>query len=127
MDSILIRGLRCQTHIGTTSEERDAPQPVEIDLELFLDLRPAGWSDRIEDTIDYLTLTRRVQELTVESRFHLLERLAEELATEILSNFPVHEVRLKLYKFPKAMMELTRSVAVEVRRQQASISESSDG
>lgn len=125
MDSILIEGLQCKARIGTTENERAALQPLEIDLELFLDLKTAGSSDEIEDTIDYLTLAHRVQEVAMESRFRLLERLAEELSTEILKTFAAEEIRLRLYKFPQTMKDLARSVAVEIHRKRPTTSDTS--
>lgn len=122
MDSILIEGVRCQAHIGTTAEERETLQTIEIDVELFLDLKTAGNSDQIEDTVNYLAVARRIQELTLENRFHLLERLAEELSTEILTCYPIEEIRLRLHKFPKTMMEIASAVAIEIRRKRPAIS-----
>ncbi|HLV00821.1 MAG TPA: dihydroneopterin aldolase [Acidobacteriota bacterium] len=121
MDSILIEGLQCQAYIGTTEDERKAPQPLSIDMELFLDLKAAGSSDDLEDTVDYLALAQRVREIVLESRFSLLERLAEELSTEILKSFVIEEIRLRLYKLPPEMQGWIRSVAVEIHRKQPTI------
>lgn len=122
MDSILIEGLQCQAYIGTTEEERRVPQPLAIDMELFLDLKAAGSSDELEDTVDYLALAQRVREIVLESRFCLLERLAEELSTEVLKSFVIEEIRLRLYKSPLEMQGWVRSVVVEIHRKRPTVS-----
>ena len=41
-------------------EEHQRAQPFEVDLDLELDLRPAGRSDRLADTVDYGAVTEAV-------------------------------------------------------------------
>ena len=44
-DRILLENIRLEGRHGVHEEERAAPQPFEIDVELVLDLQPAGRAD----------------------------------------------------------------------------------
>ena len=51
-DIVFIRGLRVRGLIGVYEHERDAPRELRLDVDLQLDLRAAGRSDRLDDTLD---------------------------------------------------------------------------
>ena len=52
-DRIQLRGLRAVGTHGVLPEEKSRAQPFEIDLDLAVDLGPAGRSDLLSDTVDY--------------------------------------------------------------------------
>ncbi|MCU0517609.1 MAG: dihydroneopterin aldolase, partial [Oscillatoria sp. Prado101] len=83
MDSIQLTGIRCYGYTGYLPEEQVLGQWFEADLTLWLDLSPAGKSDRIEDTLDYRKAISTVQELLKTSKFALIERVAAEIAEAI--------------------------------------------
>ncbi len=85
-DAIEISGLRLQTYIGVTDEERAEPQAIVVDLRLDADLTKAGISDDLADTIDYDAVINDVSELVRSSKPRLLEHLAEEIAN-LISRF----------------------------------------
>jgi len=51
MDKIIITDLRASGIIGVKSPERDQPQTLLINISLFTDLKPAGLTDNIDDTV----------------------------------------------------------------------------
>ena len=53
MDRIIIRDLRVNALIGTLEHEHTRRQEIRADLELFLDLHPAGRSDDLAKSVDY--------------------------------------------------------------------------
>ena len=59
---------------------RCAPQPFEVDLELLVDLAPAGASDDLADTVDYGALIDAVSRIVATEHYQLLERLAARIA-----------------------------------------------
>jgi len=59
-DRIELRGLRAVGTHGVLAEEQLRGQPFEVDLDLEADLRAAGGSDRLDDTIDYGGLSEAV-------------------------------------------------------------------
>jgi dihydroneopterin aldolase/2-amino-4-hydroxy-6-hydroxymethyldihydropteridine diphosphokinase len=67
------------TH-GLLSEERTRAQPFEIDLDVELDLQPAGRSDDLADTVDYAAVGTAALGVISGPHVDLLERLAELIA-----------------------------------------------
>jgi dihydroneopterin aldolase len=98
LDIVFLRGLRIETVIGIYDWEKEVKQPVVLDIEMAGDVARAAASDRIEDTLDYKAIAKRLKQFVGESRFELVETLAERCATLIREEFGVPWVRLKLDK-----------------------------
>jgi len=101
-DAITVRDLRVPCIIGTTEAERSRKQEVLLSFTLWLDLRRAGGSDLLEDTVDYGQLAARLTALLESSSFHLLEALAEEVASACLRDPRVLRVEVEAHK-PRAV------------------------
>ena len=74
------------------------PQPFEVDVELVMNLQPAGIDDDLEKTVDYgrvFAITRQIVESTT---YRLLEAIAEAISHEILAEFEVTEVGVRVRK-----------------------------
>ncbi|MGA8277286.1 MAG: dihydroneopterin aldolase [Rhodanobacteraceae bacterium] len=98
MDTVFIENLCIDCVIGIYDWERRIRQPVAIDLEMAFDnTRPAA-SDRIEDTLDYKAVAKRLIGFVEASEFQLVETLAERCADIVLAEFDVGWLRLKLSK-----------------------------
>ncbi|MGI8776214.1 MAG: dihydroneopterin aldolase [Acidimicrobiales bacterium] len=82
-DRIELRGLRVLGICGALAEERDRPQPLEIDLDVEADLSGPGRTDSLDDTVDYGAVARAAVRVATEERFTLLEALAERIAQEV--------------------------------------------
>ena len=99
-DRLLLEGLQFFGHHGDVEAERTLGGRVDVDIEIATDLRAAGRSDALEDTVDYVRcheLVRRV----VETRQHnLLERVAEEIAAALLEDARIASVRVRVAKQP---------------------------
>lgn len=83
---------------GVLPREKTTPQRFIVDLELFMDLGPAGREDNLGYTVDYGKVYQCVKELVEKHSFNLLETLAEKLAQAILTGFPVSAVRVGVKK-----------------------------
>ena len=90
-DSVFIEGMRLAAHIGVTAEERDTPQVLRFDITLLCDLRRAGESDDVNDSIDYGAVYRQVVDVVESTPCKLLEHLATIIATALLTAFPACE------------------------------------
>ena len=120
MDKILIRDLAVTTIVGTLEKERVTPRTVLFNLELALDLAPAGRSDDLCCSVNYQQVAKRLTELGRESKFFLIEALAERACALILEEFPaVETVKLTLDK-PGALSEAA-SVAVSIERRRVPV------
>ncbi len=113
-DRVKISGLRVNCIIGVDESERLAPQPVEIDIALDVDLAAAGASDDIADAVDYRSLTDTVVSTVESSSYLLIEALATRVADVCLEESKVAAVEVTLKK-PGAM-PMADYAAVTLRR-----------
>jgi dihydroneopterin aldolase len=98
-DRILLEGMVFHGRHGTLPAERELGQPFVVDLELRLNLRPAGLSDDLEQTVDYGEVHRRAKEIVEGPPVNLTETVAERIAAAILEEHPpVEAVRVKVAK-----------------------------
>ena len=116
-DRIFVRDLRTETIIGIFDWERKVRQTLSFDLEFPGDIRRAAKSDRIEDTLNYKSVAKRVLAFVEASECHLVETLAEQVAQLILKEFAVEWVKVTLNK-PGALRG-SRDVGVEIERARA--------
>jgi D-erythro-7,8-dihydroneopterin triphosphate epimerase len=118
-DEIRIKGLFLRTIIGINDDEREHKQDVRINLALTVDARPAGLSDDINDAVNYRTIAKDVIDLVENSRFFLVERMAEEIARLCLSDPRVTGVRVSIEK--PAALRFARSVGVSIHRSRSDV------
>lgn len=116
MDRIDINGLRVMTLVGVLAHEREAAQPLQVDISLEVDLADAGFSDELADTAHYGLVAERVAAVMRESKDLLLERLAHRIAEEALLVDRVEAVELTLTKLRPPIPEDLQSTAVHIRR-----------
>ena len=98
MDIIFIRDLRIDTVIGIYDWERSIRQTIGVDLEMATNIARAAASDRIEDTLNYKAVAKRVIAFVEQSEFRLVETLAERIAELVQREFAVPWLRLTLNK-----------------------------
>jgi dihydroneopterin aldolase len=118
-DRIYLRDLRTETIIGIYDWERKIRQTVSFDFEFPVDIRRVAKSDRIEDTLNYKSVAKRVLAFVEASEYHLVETLAEEVARLILKEFSVEWVKVTLNK-PGAVRG-SRDVGVMIERSRADL------
>ncbi|HXQ96601.1 MAG TPA: dihydroneopterin aldolase [Candidatus Acidoferrales bacterium] len=97
-DRIVLRRMVFQGRHGYTDEERAEPQPFEVDVELVLNLQPAGVEDDLERSVDYGRAFEIARELVESTNFKLVEAIAEGIAHELLRLLPVNEVGVRVRK-----------------------------
>ena len=116
-DRIFVRDLRTEAIIGIFDWERKVRQTLSFDLEFPGDIRRAAATDRIEDTLNYKSVAKRVLAFVEASEYQLVETLAEQVAQLILREFAVEWVKITLNK-PGALRG-SRDVGVEIERSRA--------
>lgn len=115
-DHILIRGLRVQTRVGWTDEERAEPQTVLVDLDLEIDASASALSDDLSDTVDYASVIGDVARHVSSTEERLLERLAAEVAEMVSARKGVKRVSVEIAKEVVPVPEEVGRVAVRVER-----------
>lgn len=117
MDRVFIEGLQVDALIGVYDAERDAKQPLLLDIRLGYDNRRAAERDAVADTVDYAVVCAAVRAFVDARQPQLLETLAEALAAHLLQAFGVDDVRLRIRKPDAARALGAASVGVEIRRE----------
>jgi dihydroneopterin aldolase len=83
-DRLELRGMRFSARHGVNPEEKERPQPFEVDLVLFADLRTGAARDDLDATIDYSSLFDLVGRIVNGPSFDLIEALAQAIANATL-------------------------------------------
>lgn len=114
MDKIFLSALSVECIVGIWEWERRVKQTVIIDIEMEADIRKAAASDRIEDTIDYKKVSKRLLAFVGESQFHLVETLTERIAQLVVTEFGVSRVKVRLNK--QGAIRGARDVGIQIER-----------
>ncbi len=115
-DRIVVSGMRFEGHHGDTEEERELPQLIELDVELFLDLAVAGMTDELAATVDYGPVIELCRDIVERRSFRLLEAIAEAAAAAILGATAAEAVVVRVRK-PAVPIDADLEFAgVEIRR-----------
>ena len=97
-DSIALKGMRFHTRVGVLPHEGLVPQPLELDLTVWLSLRQVGESDSPRTLLDYRDLYTLVSETVGKSHHKLLEALCEKIASRAMELSRVERVRVAARK-----------------------------
>ncbi|RMF24685.1 MAG: dihydroneopterin aldolase [Cyanobacteria bacterium J083] len=116
MDRIEVSGIRCYGYTGYLAEERTLGQWFEVDLTMQVDLTQAGQSDQLTDTLDYRQAIAIVKNQIQNSRFHLIEKLAQVIAAEILQLELVTQVRVRLTKVAAPIPDFSGKITLDITR-----------
>ncbi|MDH3777480.1 MAG: dihydroneopterin aldolase [Gammaproteobacteria bacterium] len=116
MDKIFLHELKIDTIIGIWDWERKIRQTVVIDLEMSADIAKAAATDSVEDTLNYKSVAKRIQEFVGNSSFQLVETLAERIAAIVRDEFDVAWVKVTVHK-PGAIRG-SKDVGIEIERGQ---------
>jgi dihydroneopterin aldolase len=116
-DRIVLADMAFQARHGVHDWEKIEAQRFEVDVELALDVQPAGRDDDLTKTVDYGGVYRVVRNVVESKTFNLIEALAEAIAHEILgAHAQVDEVVVRVRK-PEVRLDGPLAYAgVEIRR-----------
>jgi len=117
MDKIYIRDLEFIGYHGVFEEEKKLGQKFFVSLELTTNLREAGLNDDITKTTHYGEVSESVKKIFFQKKYDLIETLAEDIAREVLLNYPlISELKLEIKK-PWAPIGIPlKDVSVEITR-----------
>ena len=117
-DLIRLQGMTFSAAHGASPGERTRERRFVVDLEVTADLRRAGATDDLADTVNYSTLYGVVRDVLKGPPVNLLESLAERIAERVLRDFPVPAVRVRVGKPGVPVDEGSQAMAsVEVYRE----------
>jgi len=117
-DVILLQGIQVPAALGVTAAERRMRRPVLLDLEVAHDLRAAGRTDRISQTIHYKRIFEIVEDVAGNQEHKLVEALGDRIARAVLAKFDVDEVTVTVRK-PTPIAGVLQFAGVRVTRTRA--------
>mgnify|MGYP002629371794 CR=1 FL=1 len=120
-DRIELTGLRAMGTIGVLPEEQARAQPFEVDIVIDLDVRNAGRTDDLEQTVNYGVAIAMAQKVIETEKTLLLEKVATRIAEEILGLARVDAVEVVVKKLRPPVPEDIISTAVRVKRHRADL------
>lgn len=118
-DRIEIRGLRLEAVHGVDDEERRAPQPLEVDLDLHLSLSEAAAHDELSRTADYAAAVEAALSVVGGAPRHLLETLAADVAEAVLADRRVAAVTVAVRKLRPPVPHQLGSAGVRITRRRS--------
>lgn len=115
MDKIIISELIATGIVGVDHPERDFPQELIINAEIYYDFSNITETDNIEDGISYSDIAKLIRKLISESSFYTLEALGAYLIDQIFFNYPAQAVRIRIEK--EKFVRNTNRVGIEIYRE----------
>ncbi|GAA5233240.1 dihydroneopterin aldolase [Verticiella sediminum] len=96
---IFFSRLAVDSRIGILDHERGTTQPLHVDAELDVAVKPPSGHDDIHDVLDYRRLREAIIDECSRAHVNLLETLVDRLAARLLRDFAdVQRVRLRIGK-----------------------------
>lgn len=113
IETVVVHNLEVLCKIGIWEWEQGQLQKVQLDLELGFDFGKVIHSRRLEDTIDYGDLTRRVEALLQGKNFGYLEVVVEKVTDLVFESYPASSFEIRIRKITR---ELPSAAYVGVMR-----------
>jgi dihydroneopterin aldolase len=116
-DRILVHRIAIYAYHGVRPEEERLGQRFYVSLDCRLDLAPAGRADDWNSTVCYGQLTEIVSRIATGRRFHIIEALAESIASTALDTFPrLQSITVAVEKPSAPVPAIIDGVTVEITR-----------
>ncbi|KAG6549071.1 hypothetical protein Mapa_009514 [Marchantia paleacea] len=116
-DRLILRGGKFQGYHGVSDEEKTLGQKFMVDVDAWLDLRTSGSSDDLNDSVSYADVFSIVQKIVEGPSFYLVEKVANEIAREVLvTHPPITDVRVRVYKYAPPIPGFVDRLGVEIFR-----------
>ena len=117
MDKIIIKGLKVYAYHGVNKEEKEQGQEFILDIVAYKDLNKACLGDDLNDTVSYAKILKKAASAMVESKYDLIERAAQRVAEQIMTEFKTIDSIDICLKKPQAPIKADFDyVAVEISR-----------
>jgi FolB domain-containing protein len=117
MAIIRITDLQLRTIIGLYDWERTIKQDVIINAEIYFDATKAVKTDKVDDTIDYKAINKKIIAHIEESNYFLIEKMAGAILQIIMDDPKAQAAKVRVDK-PGAL-RFAKSVSVELEAKRA--------
>ena len=116
MDIIRLKNMQFYGFHGVSESEKHLGGRFEVDLEMQLPLKKSCDSDNLNDTVDYEKIYKTVDSFIKKDKFYLIEALANSIASDILHNFPINSLLVRVRKPHAPVKGVLDTVEVELER-----------
>ena len=116
MDCIRIINLKIPARHGVYDFEKEKDGLFELDAELFLDLKSAGKSDDLLETVNYGEAIGIITDVFNAKDRNLIESVAEDISRELLSKYALSRVIIRIRKPHAPILANFDTVEVELKR-----------
>lgn len=113
IETVAVHNLEVLCKIGIWEWEQGTLQKVQLDLELGFDFGKVIHSRRLEDTIDYGDLVRRVESMLQGKNFGYLEVVVERVTDMVFETYPASSFEIRIRKLSR---DLPSAASVGVMR-----------
>ncbi|MGM0472053.1 MAG: dihydroneopterin aldolase [Bacillota bacterium] len=117
-DYIRLKGLKFYGYHGVLAEEKELGQRFIVDLALQTDLKPAGVSDDLTESINYAEVYEVTKQVVEGESYDLIEAVAESIAAKLLSEFTrIKQVQVQVKKPAAPVAGILDWAEVEIERE----------
>ena len=101
---------------GVDKSEKHLGGRFEVDVEMKLSLKKSCNSDELDDTVNYEKIYKTVDTCVNKDKFYLIEALANSIAKDILINFPINSILVRVRKPHAPVKGVLDTIEVELNR-----------
>lgn len=117
MDKLILKSCKFYGYHGSAENERLFGQSFVVDVELYLDTRLAGETDLLSNAVDYGRVYDIIEDYVENESFSLIESLAENISSKVLSEFDiVNGILVRIKKTQAKIIGKYDYVAIEIER-----------
>ena len=116
MDTIRLKNMQFYGFHGVDKSEKHLGGRFEVDVEMQLSLTKSCDSDDLNDTVNYERIYKTVNECVSKDKFYLIEALASSIAKDILINYPINSIKVRVRKPHAPVKGVLDTVEVELNR-----------
>ena len=116
MGIIKLKNMQFYGYHGFYDHEKKLGAPFEVDVEITKSFSQLASADDINLTINYDSIFSLVNNLVTNSKYNLIETLAEKISNKILSDYDINKVVVRVRK-PKVQINgILDTVEVETKK-----------
>ena len=116
MDTIRLKNMQFYGFHGVDKSEKHLGGRFEVDVEMKLSLTNSCDSDDLNDTVNYERIYKTVNACVSKDKFYLIEALANSIAKDILINYPINSIKVRVRKPHAPVKGVLDTVEVELNR-----------
>ena len=116
MDTIRLKNMQFYGFHGVDKSEKHLGGRFEVDVEMKLSLKKSCNSDELDDTVNYEKIYKTVDTCVNKDKFYLIEALANSIAKDILINFPINSILVRVRKPHAPVKGVLDTIEVELNR-----------